>query len=198
MKILLLILWCVASYVVSGFIHECGHLVVGLLKGFKFYMFVIGPFGVKTDNEGKKRFYFENRVELWPGCVGTRPCNLENIDSALDAFSSILLGGPLSSIIIGVVALIFGISIHSFLLIAFGAITLGMGMACLIPIRMGAFYSDGGRWLRIKKKETRKIEKALFRIEFSSEDDTYANANMQDILTLINCEEPVRLKAVQS
>ena len=52
-NVLLYILMSIASYIISGFIHELGHVIVGLANGWKFYMLVIGPLGFRLNEKDK-------------------------------------------------------------------------------------------------------------------------------------------------
>lgn len=189
MYIILLIVWCIVCYFISSFIHEIGHIITGLFQGFKFYLLVIGPIGLEADNNGKLHVYFEKKIALWAGVGGTRPVDLSDIESCLDKFSKILLGGPLTSILVGIIVTVTGVLITNFYIIILGIMPLGMGIACLIPVRAGAFYSDGGRWLRIRNVDTRPIERAIFNIEFSSEPGDYSKASQDDIDILLNSNE---------
>jgi hypothetical protein len=76
----------------------------------------------------------------------------------------------------------------------FGAMCVGMGVVCLIPMRNGAFYTDGGRWLRMRKSETRKIEQAVWNItQYAAIHNNLANVDESQIEILKNCDD-LRMK----
>ena len=59
--------WVVA-YFVCAFVHEGGHVVAGLLQGWKFYLLVVGPFKLYRDEKDDKvKFGLEKNMVLWGG-----------------------------------------------------------------------------------------------------------------------------------
>jgi hypothetical protein len=190
-EILLFIIMAIISYFISAVLHELGHIFAGLIYGFKFYMLVVGPIGLKLDTDGKLKLYFEKNVSMWAGVGGTIPANTDSHEENLNIFSKILLAGPISSIICGIILLPIGIWQEN-LFLFLGAMPLSMEIACLIPMRAGAFYSDGGRWKRIHNPETRDIEMAIFKISTDAgiEDDG-SKINKDDVSVLINSDDAI-------
>jgi hypothetical protein len=163
MNIALFILAALCCYMVVVPIHELGHLIAGLSMGFRFEKFVLGPVGIKRNPAGKLRFYLEKNPALWGGCAATVPTR--HYDNIHDRFARILIAGPIMSLLVGIVMLTLFSITKSFLLLLAGAMSFGIGMATLIPMRAGVFYSDGGRWLRIKRKGPEaEIEIAIINI----------------------------------
>lgn len=164
MEVVIFILIAILCYIISGIIHELGHIIVGLANGWKFFLLVIGPLGIKTDEEGKLKFYFEKRIALWGGVGATLPKDAK-VDN-IKIWSNILLGGPFASIVMGVIFLPLGIITKNIVLLLLGAMPLGMGIMCALPlpIKTGITYSDGGRWSRLRKGGQESDEEiALFR-----------------------------------
>jgi len=162
-EILLLILLCIPCYVIAASFHELGHVIAGLLSGFRFYLLVVGPIGLKRNSDNKISFYIEKNTALWGGISGTLP--QDNNDKNYDAFAKVLLAGPISSIVFSVIFIPIGLSTGYRFFILVGAMALGMGVMCLIPMRSGCFYSDGGRWLRIHRKgQDGLVEMAIWNI----------------------------------
>ena len=64
---------------------------------------------------------------------------------------------------------------------------LSMGITCLIPSRVGALYSDGGRWVRMHKDEnTKAIEIAIWNLTQNAIiQGNYGKANLDEIMILI-------------
>ena len=183
--ILLLLFSFIACYIIAGVFHELGHILAGIFQGFKFYMLVVGPFGLKRDKNDKIVFYIERNTAYWGGIGGTFPPS-ENPDN-FEKFGRVLLFGPLASIIFGLVILPFAIATDLQFLILLCAIPIGMGIVSLIPMKTGAFYSDGGRWMRMRREPTRRIELALWNIvQKAGFSQKYMDINMDDVNVLIN------------
>lgn len=155
----------ILCYMVAGMVHELGHVLVGLAHGWKFSLLVIGPLGLKADDSGKVRVYFEKRAALWGGVGGAFPSKVskENIQ----VWSRVLMGGPLASIVMGVIFLPLGVMKHNLVLLLLGAMPLAMGIVCALPypLKSGILYTDGGRWSRMRKGGQEADEEiALFRL----------------------------------
>jgi hypothetical protein len=146
-SIVSLFLLSVLCYWVSGIIHELGHIMTGLLHGWQFWMLVVGPIGIKKQ-ENKIRLYVEKNAVLWGGAGGTLPAD-ENADN-VKIWSRVLLGGPVASIVTGVVFLSLYFLRPHIVFILLGAMPIAMGIACLLPFKTGITYSDGKRWARLR------------------------------------------------
>ncbi|MBV1756458.1 MAG: M50 family metallopeptidase [Dethiosulfatibacter sp.] len=170
-------------------VHELGHILVGLKEGFKFYIFIAGPFGLKRNENDKIVFYIEKDISLWGGLGATVP-RYDNEDN-YRKFGHILLGGPIASIFFGAIALSLAIITSNKLFLLFGVMSLSMGVVSLIPLRNGAFYTDGGRWLRMHKSEKTKIvEMALWNLtQKTIIQGNYTHANLAEIMILINDDD---------
>ena len=186
--VLLFLLSCIVCYIIAGIVHELGHVLAGIFQGFKFYMLVVGPFGLKRDKNDKIVFYIERNTAYWGGVGGTFPPN-DNPDN-FDKFGRILLSGPLTSIIFGLLMLPLAINTETMVLDLLAAMPIGMGIVSLIPMKTGAFYSDGGRWMRMRRDPTRKVELALWNIvQKAGLNQKYMNINVDDVDVLINDNE---------
>ncbi|HSP46618.1 MAG TPA: hypothetical protein VLN47_00845, partial [Clostridiaceae bacterium] len=105
--------------------------------------------------------FLEKDVSFWGGIGATLPATED--PENFRRFGRVLLGGPLASLLFGAAVLPFGIIQDSMFLMLLGAMPISMGIACLIPARNGAFYTDGGRWLRMHGEErTRAVETAIW------------------------------------
>lgn len=191
-KILLFILCAILCFIISSAVHELGHILMGLKEGFKFHLFIAGPFGFKRNENDKIVFYIEKDVCLWGGLGATIPKN-DNINN-FKKFGRILLGGPITSVVFGTICLPLGIIMNNMFLLLLGAMPLGMGVVCLIPARNGAFYTDGGRWLRMKNEKTKAVEIAIWNLtQKAIIEGNYAKANIVEIMVLIN-DKDIRTK----
>lgn len=186
---LAVILMAIPSYFIVVTIHELGHILTGLFHGFKFCIFVIGPIGLKRNEQDKVIFYLEKNPALWGGLGGVLP-KVEDSGN-VKAFSRVLIAGPLFTLVFGGVSLyLFFLMDRPFLLLL-GAMSVAISIATLIPSRSGAFYSDGGRWLRIvRNTKARVVEAALFNLVQSAVvHQSYAHINIADTQTLIDYDD---------
>ena len=55
-EVVLFVILSAGCYLVSGIIHELGHVITGLLHGWKFMILVVRPAGIKKD-EGRLKLY---------------------------------------------------------------------------------------------------------------------------------------------
>jgi hypothetical protein len=186
-------IYSIICYIISGFIHEFGHVVMGLLNGWKFYLLVIGPFEWKRDNpKDKIRFCLEKNIMMWGGMGGSYPVNREKDN--LKIWSKVLLAGPVASIIMGIAMIPAAYVMKSLFFILLVAMPIGMGIVCglPLPLKTGFLYTDGGRWIRLKQGgQAEAEEKALFLLMENS------MVNGQDSLPseimvnpLLNSKEP--------
>lgn len=189
--IVLYILSCIICYFISGIVHELGHIIVGLANGWKFYLLIIGPLGIKTDEYGKIKLYFEKQVMLWGGVGGTFPT--ESSDKNIKIWSRVLLGGPIASLVMGAIFLPLGIVTGNLFLILLGVMPLGMGIICILPLplKTGITYTDGGRWSRLHKSgQEAEEEIALFKLtEIGMTGSNYEAINPTHIEALIKSNE---------
>jgi len=174
------------SYVVSGIVHELGHIIIGLMNGWKFSLFILGPLGLKVDENGHIKAYFEKRISLWGGVGGTFPKEIK--EDNIKIWSKILLGGPLASIIMGAIFLPLGIIKDNIIFILLGAMPLAMGIVSILPIplKTGILYTDGGRLIRLNKGgQEADEENALFKLT------EYQNISGDFSKFDINCIDPL-------
>ena len=123
-------------------------------------LLVIGPIGLKRNEDNNIVFYIEKNIALWGGCVAVVPVteDRENIYR----FANLIISGPIASAIFGISTIIIYAYINGIFYLLLGAMSLGIAFATMIPMRAGCFYTDGGRWIRIRGKgSAAKIELAL-------------------------------------
>ena len=166
--ILKLIGYAIIAFFMSTIIHELGHVVCGLIHGWKFLMMVVGPFKFYRETpDDRIRFGIEKNPSLWGGCGGTFPERVD--DRTMKAFSGILLAGPIASFILGIVFCVILAFTKSELAMMIGFVALGEGAACILPmnIKTGILYNDGTRCKRIVKGgQTAAEEKAILTFVF--------------------------------
>lgn len=167
MYFFIIMVYVIVGYFIAALLHELGHIWMGMLQKFKFYLLVIGPIGIKGTDSGCK-FYIEKNKSYWGGVGGTLP--IDNDARNINKFSKILIAGPVVSLIEGTVILAMGIFSKWDFLLVLGVMSICIGMTSLIPIKWGMFRTDGGRWLRIHSTNPDKanLEYAIWNIVQSS------------------------------
>ena len=168
-------------------VHELGHLITGLIQGFKFHLFVIGPLGIKRE-ENKIKVYLNKNLAYYGGVAATLPIddNTKNIKK----FANLILAGPLTSLLLATTCLLtvslIDTPINKMLLIT-GLTSLGIFLATTIPSKTGTFFTDRKRYQRlISKGKEREVEVAVLRIMgIYSRDNSYNNVKVEDINLMI-------------
>lgn len=138
------------SYYIQAVIHETGHLVFGLLSGYKFVSFRIGGVMIIKEN-GKLRGKLYNIVGTGGQCLMMPPPWSENLRNVLYN-----LGGCIFNFIAGAVFLLVFIFTEkgSFFSAFSGTLSVvGFGNVALngIPLRMNGISNDGNNALLLKK-----------------------------------------------
>jgi predicted membrane protein len=155
----------IPCYFIAAFVHELGHLFTGIFNGWKIFLLVVGPFGLKRKDDGDLTIYFEKNILLWGGVAGSFP--MEENEKNIEVWRKVLLAGPLASIILGIIFTPIGIYYDHMFSLLLGAMSLAMGVMSILPfpVKTGIFYIDGYRWIRLKKSHPGYIEEAaLFRL----------------------------------
>ena len=127
----LLVLLAVATLVT----HEVGHLLAGLVSGFRMDGFYLGPFAIER-TEGKLRMQWQRSLALAGGAIQLNPTRLHGLRRRLMV---VFLGGPLISLSVGLTTFSTSLFIEDdiftrSLLETFGVLNLGIGLVTLIPV----------------------------------------------------------------
>jgi len=144
------ILFWAIGVILSLYIHELGHLTVGLFYHWKLFYFVVGPLKIYRDNMDEPiKVGFETDVTHWFGMAATVPGKKD--PDNLNIFAKILLAGPIFSLIFGVVCLCGALIFRSLFFLMVGMVSFAIGIVNIIPskFRTGFYYSDGTRYKRI-------------------------------------------------
>ena len=188
------IMWI--GLLVIGFIalgvHELGHLLTGLLQGFTFQLFVVGPLGIKREDDEVK-IYLNTNLGYYGGVAATSPSE-DHPDNA-KRFGRLLLAGPIASLIFAVICILSAGWIGKplgFIVYAGGAISIAIFYATTIPSRTGMFFTDRKRYQRlVTPGKDQDVELAMLRIMGQySQSDSYKDVNKEDIEKLVNDELP--------
>ena len=85
---------------------------------------------------------------MWGGAAFAAPVDESNDN--IKIFSKSLLGGPIASILAGVVFLLVCFFHFHLVWLLLGVMSMLMGIACLLPMKNGFTYTDGKRWSRLR------------------------------------------------
>jgi hypothetical protein len=122
----------------------------------------VGLIGLKRLDSGHIRPYLEKNPLFWGGVGATLPCDSDT--ATTNVWATVLLCGPLTSLILGAISLPLGIALNIDFLWILGAEAVGMGVVCLLPMSTGILYTDGKRFRRLKGNGQEKAEEiALFK-----------------------------------
>ena len=186
-KILEMLSIIILLFVVLG-VHELGHLIAGLVQGFRFELFVIGPLGIKRENR-KIKIFLNKNIAHYGGLASTIP--IEDKPENSRKLAIICLAGPIASvvlaIILGVVYVSFDFQFSKIILI--GALaSIGIFLVTTIPNKTGTFFTDRKRYQRLTSTgKERDVELAVLRIIANyGKDNSYSNVNPDDIEKMIS------------
>ena len=179
-------------------VHELGHLAAARIMGFKFYLFVSGPFGFRRKENDRIGFFFNKNFALAGGIVSAVPSS-ESPDNYIK-YAVLLAAGPLMSLCWSLLCFSFFImNLH--VLDYFWAyssfMSIGILLATTIPGTSGGMYTDRARFFRlIRAGQEREIEKALLSsIALLQKTESYALLDIEK-LKLIQCDKNPLISAL--
>jgi hypothetical protein len=190
-KIVSLLLNIIALFIALA-VHELGHIITGLAQGFRFELFVVGLLGVKRTEQGMK-IYLNKDVGMMGGVAATIP--ITQSPANRKKFAYMILGGPVSSLLFGLIALaVSGVGtsgpVHVFWVVA-GACSLALVLATTLPRKTGIFFTDRARFQRLMSKgKAGAVEEALLSIMAQySIDNCSKNVDLNQVRLLQTDEE---------
>ncbi|MXV14087.1 site-2 protease family protein [Hufsiella ginkgonis] len=153
----------VAALLLVLAVHELGHLVAGLLQGFRFQLFVVGPLGV-TRSGDKIVVYFNRNLGYMGGVAATTPVTDDPQNQR--KFALTVAAGPIASFLLAATGLLLfnllppGIGRGFWLLVT--ACSAGICLATTLPTKTGMFFTDRARFFRLLDRgDTGKREAAM-------------------------------------
>lgn len=172
-------------------IHEGGHLVFGLLTGYRFSSFRIGKLMLTSDN-GKLRLSKYKVAGTGGQCLMLPPKKDKDIPYVLYN-----LGGALFNLIFSAIAgaAAYLLRDHPFgatLLIIFAAVGAVLGLVNAIPLRIGAVDNDGRNLVNISRSEEARES---FRIQLTVNELNVRGMRLRDMpdeLFVVPTEEGLR------
>ena len=168
-------------------IHELGHLITGLIQGFRFELFVIGPLGIKREKD-KIKIYLNKDIQLYGGAASTSPVGTNTKNAK--KFANLLLAGPIASLLLAIVLgiLYYSSDFQFSKTLGIGALaSFGIFLATTIPSKTGIFFTDRKRYQRLTSNGAeRDVELAVLRIVgVYGKDNSYINADENDIEKMV-------------
>lgn len=142
-------------------VHEVGHAIGGRLHGMRLGMLIVGPVHIQREPDGRLGWRLNRRLSLAGGVVSSVPRSTRGLRRAMLSF---VAGGPVTSIVVGVLVLVIyvltdlrdiaaaqgplqdALAAGVFML---GVVSVGIGFVTLLPISQGAFVNDGKRILKL-------------------------------------------------
>ena len=168
-------------------IHELGHLVAGLIQGFRFELFVVGPLGIKRE-KNKIEIYLNKDILYYGGAACTLP--VDNNPENAKKFANLILAGPITSLVLAIIlgVLYFSFNLQFSRIIGFGSLaSFAIFLATTIPNKTGLTFTDRKRYQRLSSDGAEKeVELAVLRVVgIYGRDDSYLYVNSNDIETMI-------------
>ena len=145
-NIILLLIAGVIAFILHVIIHEAGHLVFGLLSGYKFISFRVFDFKIIKDENGKFKIRYERLAGTGGQCLMRAP---EYIEGKFK-YKLYLLGGVTFNLVFSIV---FWLILPSYYTLLFALIGFVLAFLNLIP--MG--FNDGMTFYHASKDETTRF-----------------------------------------
>ena len=145
-NIIFLLLAGVIAFVLQIIVHEAGHLVCGLISGYKFVSFRVFDFKIIKDENGKLNFRYEKIAGTGGQCLMRAS---EYVEGKFK-FKLYLLGGVIFNVLFSIVFWLILPSYYTFLFALIGFI-----LAFLNLIPMG--FNDGMTFYHASKDETTRF-----------------------------------------
>ena len=149
--ILLVLSGVYGSLLVHIVLHEAGHMVFGLMTGYRFISFRVGSFVLQRTAQGKLTF----GVSPLPGAAGQCLMSPPEMKDGKAPFVMYNLGGALMNLIVSLICMIGWAAAEQpaaealFLMCALVGLVTALTNG--IPMRVGAVDNDGRNILSIKK-----------------------------------------------
>lgn len=145
-NIILFLITGVISFILQVIVHEAGHLVFGLLSGYKFISFRIFDFKIIKDQNGELKIRFERLAGTGGQCLMRAP---EYVEGEF-RYKLYLLGGVTFNLVFSIV---FWLVLPSYYTLLFALIGFALAFLNLIP--MG--FNDGMTYYHASKDETTRF-----------------------------------------
>lgn len=143
-------------------LHELGHLLAGLLQGFRMALYTAGFLGARGVEKGVQ-FFFNREMSMFGGLAATFPEQITSGPALRRKFAWIVAAGPLTSLLVAILSLGLGwwilpellepapLMIRAAVLFLFitGGFSALIFLATSLPIPSTGFMTDGARFLSL-------------------------------------------------
>ena len=149
--VIVLVIIMYAAYIVQIIIHEAGHLIFGLLTGYKFSSFRIFSFMWVKEN-GKLKLKHLSLAGTGGQCLMTPP----ELINGKYPYLLYNLGGSITNMITACIFFVIYIALHNYLFLSYFLLMLSLlGVVSAIingvPMKLGIINNDGYNALSISK-----------------------------------------------
>ena len=145
-NIIFLFIAGVIAFILQVIVHEAGHLVFGLLSGYKFISFRVFDFKIIKDENGKLKIRYERLAGTGGQCLMRAP---EYVEGKFK-YKLYLLGGVTFNLLFSIV---FWLVLPNYYTLLFALIGFALAFLNLIP--MG--FNDGMTFYHASKDETTRF-----------------------------------------
>ena len=145
-NIIFLFIAGVIAFILQVIVHEAGHLVFGLISGYKFISFRVFDFKIIKDENGKLKIRYERLAGTGGQCLMRAP---EYVEGKFK-YRLYLLGGVIFNIVFSIVSWLI---LPSYYTLLFALIGFALAFLNLIP--MG--FNDGMTYYHASKDETTRF-----------------------------------------
>ena len=145
-NIIFLFIAGVIAFILQVIVHEAGHLVFGLLSGYKFISFRVFDFKIIKDENGKLKIRYERLAGTGGQCLMRAP---EYVEGKFK-YKLYLLGGVTFNLVFSIV---FWLILPNYYTLLFALIGFALAFLNLIP--MG--FNDGMTFYHASKDETTRF-----------------------------------------
>jgi hypothetical protein len=131
-------------------VHEAGHLLGGMSHGMRFLLFIVGPFGWVRSGDGIRFRWFFSLGSLG-GVASAMPVPDRPL---LPQLQRLVLGGPLASLVLAVLAALAAASSEGRLAayaVGVAVLSTGIFLVTAAPFKAGGFMSDGMQFLQLRR-----------------------------------------------
>lgn len=174
LNIALIVPICLVALIVVVAWHEGGHAVAGVSMGFDFRLYVVGPFMWEKQSTGWQ-FKWNKNVNTAGGLVLCLPTDTVNLNNRFTFFAA---GGPVASLLLTALSyaiyVIFlknnptdnwAVDVFGSFFIITALMSFVIFLVTAIPLKMGGFYTDGARVLRLQRGgDTARFETLILKL----------------------------------
>ena len=176
--------------------HEIGHLLAGLSQRMRFLLLIVGPFGWHASASGI-RFQWNTNVAFMGGLAAAAPT--QTGASLRRQFLVLIAGGPAASLFLALLAFALAFVSDPRFVAYFtwtGAVSFGIFLVTLIPVRAGGFMSDGLQIIDVLRGGNAVIERGalmqIFAQSLAGVRPREWDASAIESLSRIEAEDPLR------